>query len=101
MLNGKKAFLDLSKGRSPYRSLHFASLRRESRNTFYFQNDPRVQRELKILCNNSNCACSSAVRFARTARTTDMEIGLKVVIFQNQPGTKFQLLSLKGPILKK
>ena len=37
------------------------------------------RRELKILRNNSNCACSSAVRFARAARATEMEIGLNAL----------------------
>ena len=68
-----------SKGRSPYRSLRFASPRFvekvETHSTF--KTIRAYRRELKILRNNSNCACSSAVRFPRAARATDMEIGLK------------------------
>ena len=64
----------LAKGRSSYRSLHFAE-KVETHSAF--KTIRAYKRELKILRNNSNCACSSAVRFARAARTTDMEIGLK------------------------
>ena len=69
----RRTIIGASKGRSPYRSLHFEKV--ETHSTF--KTIRAYKRELKILRNNSNCACSSAVRFARAARTTDMEIGLK------------------------
>ena len=62
------------KGRSPYRSIRLAE-KVETHSTF--KTIRAYKRELKILRNNSNCACSSAVRFARAAKATDMEVGLK------------------------
>ena len=66
--NQNKLKADLHIGR--FASLRFAE-KVETHSTF--KTIRAYKRELKILRNNSNCACSSAVRFAREARATDME----------------------------